>query len=179
MPRTGDLRELRRRCQARLRNIEIPRPFDLDAFCRTIEASRGRRLVLQPIHGLAGRTMGAWIAMSRPPLDVVIYEQDTTRLHQEHIVLHELSHMLCGHSPRATGADLAGQLFPDLKPEVVQGVLERQSYLSDEDLEAEVMATLIRERAGGGSGQNRPPTGAADPDLVRRMEAFAHGESPD
>ena len=58
-----------------------------------------------------GAPCGLWISV--PAADYVFYDPDTSRLHAEHIILHELAHMLSGHSnalaPRGPGAsELAG-----------------------------------------------------------------------
>jgi hypothetical protein len=170
------MKELRRRCEERLRDLPVPAPFDLDAFCRTVADHRGRRIVLQAVADVGGQTMGAWICA--PGADIIVYERNTTRLHQEHIVLHELSHIICGHETPLLHSELASHLFPDLRPEVVRGVLERQSYSTDEELEAEVQASVIRERATD-KEPAESQTGVADASILRRLEAFRRGEPTD
>jgi hypothetical protein len=120
--------------------------------------------------------MGAWIRA--PGADIIVYERNTTRLHQEHIALHELSHIICGHETPILHSELASQLFPDLRPDVVRGVLQRQSYSNEEELEAEIQASVIRERA-----TDRKPaesqTTLADDSILKRLEAFRRGETTD
>jgi hypothetical protein len=134
---------LRWRSERRLRGIRVPRPFDLDAFCAEVAASRGRPLVRRPVPGLSAEApCGMWIATDKA--DHVFYDPGTSPLHAEHIVLHELAHILCGHS----GADDAfAKLFPDLDPATVSRVLGRVSYTSEQEREAEMVASLIRGRA--------------------------------
>ena len=138
---------LRRRCEARLRNITIPNPFDLDAFCAEVEARRGRPLIRRPVPGLsADAPCGLWVGTATA--DHVFYDPGTSPLHAEHIVLHEIAHILCGHS----GGDAAlARLFPDLDPAAVTRVLGRVSYPTEQEREAEMMASLIRGRSA------RPP----------------------
>lgn len=138
---------LRRRCEVRLRGIRIPSPFDLDTFCAEVAARRGRPLIRRPVPGLsASAPCGLWIGTAGA--DHIFYDPGTSPLHAEHIVLHELAHILSGHS----GVDGAlARLFPDLDPAVVGRVLGRVSYTTAQEREAEMMASLIRGRSA------RPP----------------------
>ncbi len=134
---------LRRRCEKRLRGIRIPSPFDLDTFCAEVAARRGRPLIRRPVPGLSAEApCGLWIGTA--DADHVFYDPGTSPLHAEHIVLHELAHILSGHS----GGDGAlARLFPDLDPATVSRVLGRVSYTTEQEREAEMMASLIRGRS--------------------------------
>lgn len=168
---------LRRRCERRLQGLTIPRPFDLDVFCAVIATHRGRPLILQPVPGLsAGAPCGLWIAV--PTADYVCYDPDTSRLHAEHIVLHELGHMLSGHrtgidgsavssaggfaggASTGGGIDVGGgalaRLVPDVDPRTVERILGRVKYTTAQEQEAEMLASLIRARAVPPSGTARP-----------------------
>lgn len=136
---------LRRRCEARLRGIRVPSPFDLDAFCAEVAIRRGRPLIRQPVPGLsADAPCGLWIGTATA--DHVFYDPGTSPLHAEHIVLHELAHILSGHSG---GDGSLARLFPDLDPATVDRVLGRVSYTTEQEREAEMMASLIRGRSAG------------------------------
>src|SRR5688500_4507371 len=87
-------KELRARCEARLRALDLPAPFSAQAFCDRLAARRGRPILLQPIANQAG-SWGLWVAT--PTADYIFYEQETSPLHQEHIILHEACHILCVH----------------------------------------------------------------------------------
>jgi hypothetical protein len=153
---------LRQQCERRLRGIRIPEPFDLDAFCGEIAARRGRPLLRTPVPGLSAEApCGLWIGTAQA--DHVFYDPGTSPLHAEHIVLHELAHILSGHSG-VTGAVPA--LFPDLDPATVTRVLGRVSYTSAQEREAEMMASLIRGRPA------RPPRTT----LGRMAAAFGFAE---
>jgi hypothetical protein len=137
---------LRRRCERRLQNIPIPHPFDLDAFCAVVAAYRGRPLILQPMLGLStGAPCGLWISV--PTADYVFYDPDTSRLHAEHIVLHELGHMLSNHTTSIDGGKALARLVPDLDPQTVATILGRVSYTTAQEQEAEMLASLIRARS--------------------------------
>ncbi|WP_434443033.1 hypothetical protein [Lentzea sp. E54] len=138
-----------RRLRKLLRGLEIPVPFDVRAFTGQIAARRGRPIHLMPMAGLTG-VCGLWIATDAA--DIIFYEQETAPFHQEHIVLHELSHVLCDHYP--VTMDLAAQaesLLPSLDPALVRRVLGRAGYTTDEEREAELLATMIRQRVHTGT----------------------------
>ncbi len=90
------LKAVRRRCEATLRQVEVPSPFDVEAFCTALSERRGRRIHLCPMN-MGVSPCGVWLAL--PAADYIFYEDGTTRLHREHIVLHELGHVLSDHVP--------------------------------------------------------------------------------
>jgi hypothetical protein len=162
------LKELRRRCEARLQEFELSTPFDVHAFCAALAARRGRPILLRPVASRS-RPWGLWVA--GPSADIIFYEQETSPLHQEHIILHEASHLLCGHRPVPVAvAELQQLLFPDLRPEIVWRVLHRSNYSGDEELEAELLASLILERA---AGTPTPRTMTEDPSAVQALGRLA------
>ncbi|MEU8607674.1 hypothetical protein AB0C29_06705 [Actinoplanes sp. NPDC048791] len=147
---------LRRRCERRLENIAIPNPFDLDIFCAAMATYRGRPLTLRPMPGLsAGLPCGLWISVESA--DYVFYDPETSQLHAEHIVLHELSHMLSGHTTGVNagsdskGSGGIGRLVPDLDPRTINTILGRVSYTTTQEREAEMLASLIRARSAFGA----------------------------
>ncbi|MBB5122115.1 hypothetical protein AF335_08720 [Streptomyces eurocidicus] len=89
--------QLHRRCQAVLDQLTLPRPFSIDALCRELSRTRGRPLHLHalPDQAAGGNICGLWLAT--PTDDHIFYEQRTTQIHQEHIILHEIGHMLFDH----------------------------------------------------------------------------------
>ncbi|WIM98970.1 hypothetical protein ACTOB_002598 [Actinoplanes oblitus] len=133
---------LRRRCERRLRGIRVPHPFDLDLFSAEVAARRGRPLHRRPLSGLGtGAPCGLWLAL--PSADHVFYDPGTTPLHAEHIVLHEIAHILCDHSAGPAFA----HLFPDLDPELVVRALGRSGHTTADEREAEMLASMIRTAA--------------------------------
>jgi hypothetical protein len=147
------VRRLRRHCERRLEGVPIPNPFDLGDFCKGIAKLRGRRLQLQAMPGLSSTApCGLWISI--PAADYILFDPNTSRLHAEHIVLHELGHMLCDHSIAIDVENSTlSRLMPDLDTKTIARVLGRVSYTTAQEQEAEMLASLIRARAvGGGPG---------------------------
>lgn len=136
-------RELRRRCEARLRGLELPMPFDIQEFCATVAARRQRPIFLRAVSSEAG-PCGACVSL--PTGDFILYEQQTPPLHQQHIILHEVCHLLCGHRALQAPPDIPDVLFPSLSPDLVQTLLRRAGYAAADEQEAELLASLILER---------------------------------
>jgi len=139
---------LRRRCQRRLRDLPVPDPFDLDEFCRRLVEQRGRPLTLHEMPALGPDSpSGVWVATDRA--DHVFVDEGARPLHREHIVLHEIGHLVADHeSAPVLGPEDTALLMPDLDREMVARVLGRSRYSQEEERDAELMATLIAQRAG-------------------------------
>jgi hypothetical protein len=163
-----DFSTLRRRCQQRLRDLSIPQPFDLELLCADVAATRGRPIRLLPMTLPGSGPCGLWLAGEQA--DYIVYQEATSRLHQEHIVLHEIGHLLCRHRVSSVTDGHLDAVFPHLNPETVRKILARSRYATEEEREAELIATLILQRA-----QRAPRTPRAlDPAsaaILARLEA--------
>jgi hypothetical protein len=151
--------ELRRRCEARLAALPLPRPFSETAFCQALAAQRGRPLVLYPAEARHFAPGVHGCLVSFPAGDVIVYNQEETPFHRRHTIIHEACHLIWGHLPVEQGsAETLALLFPDLPDEAVRGVLRRTRYASSEDeREADMLASLILERAEDGADDATPP----------------------
>jgi hypothetical protein len=150
---------LRRRCESIARRLPMPWPYDARRLCELVSAGRGRPILLLELPG-EEEMAGAWLATD--DTDLIFYRPHTTPPHQDHIILHELSHVICGHYPAPKLTDQRHLLFPDLSPALVGRVLSRTTYWSQEEQEAELLASLIWRRA---CGRSRPRT------ALRRVDA--------
>lgn len=158
--------ELRRRCEARLQALRLPEPFSVPGFCRGLAEQRGRPIKLSAVAMPPG-LYGAWIAGSHT--DHIFFERRTSAVHQEHIVLHEIGHLLCGHESAPAPADDMLSLLPSLRRETVRRVLGRTGYAAAEEREAELLASLISlaaVRAVRADPAGEPPAS----DVLRRLE---------
>ncbi|GGM61098.1 hypothetical protein GCM10012275_35200 [Longimycelium tulufanense] len=162
--------ELRRRSAARVRDLDarigLPVPFDLDVLLDRLERDRGRPIRLQPTAHVAGGTCGMWIA--ERDRDVIAYATQTSSLHQDHIILHEIGHMISEHQGECllTVGD-AQRLAPHVRPELIKHLFGRSAYSSTEEQEAEMIACLIMQHAEQRRSQltDRP----LPPDLAARL----------
>ena len=160
---------LRRRCEARLRQLDLPDPFAARSFCEALGEQRGRPIRLRAVPGGEG-ACGVWV--SAPAADLIFYEKNTSPLHQEHIILHEVSHLLCGHAPvPVTEQETSRLLFPDFDLETIELVLPRAGYSTEEEREAEILASLILERAAPGSPLRTSPKKTSEDEVLHRLGA--------
>ncbi|MBF6468721.1 hypothetical protein IU427_26675 [Nocardia beijingensis] len=131
------------------RLVPIPDPWDMTEYIERVAAYRARPITLWPVDvgALAGNGCGTgsglWIA--REDDDVIMYGADT-EWHADHIIAHEVGHMLLGHGETSSGpaADLPlRELMPSLSPETIRSVLGRRDYGSERERAAETFADLL------------------------------------
>ncbi len=130
----------------------------MQVFCDRIAARRGRPLHLHSVPGITGADAlcGVWIATETS--DHVFHEAATSPLHRDHIVLHEISHMLLGHSSIIDGAGAGNaQLFPDIDPATVTSLLNRVSYTNSDEQAAERLAGLIAAKIENAAAKKDGP----------------------
>ncbi|WP_280669268.1 MULTISPECIES: ParH-like protein [unclassified Kitasatospora] len=104
---------------------------------------RGRPIELLPISWKPGIPCGLLVATGSA--DYIVYASDTSPLHRQHILLHEVAHLLCGHADEADTA--SGELMPHLSADLVRRVLGRTVYSEPQEQEAELLASMIMNRA--------------------------------
>lgn len=75
--------------------LPVPRPFTLKRFVHELRDSRSKpvELVEAPLGGTAPC---GWLVRTNQ-VDYVCYPSNTSWLHQLHIVLHEIGHLVLGH----------------------------------------------------------------------------------
>lgn len=134
---------------------------DIESFRQYLEVFRQRPVYLLPCP-LGHEVFGLWAETDTA--DVIFYEIATTPYHQRHIVLHEGSHILQGHVGPALH-DVAGRVAIHLDPRLIQSLLCRSAFSTQEEAEAEVLATLIEERMDG----------STPPRLAKGSERSAEG----
>jgi hypothetical protein len=165
------LRPLRRRCKDLIREFKVPKPFDLGQFKRELERVRNRRIQFVPVKTTSKSPCGLWLAAG--DTDYVFFEAATSPLHQVHIALHELGHMLWEHqgiSPFT--ADYLTHAMPTLDPAAMQRVLGRTTFSASEEQEAEMFATMVGERGAITEVTHRPVEFSPDTaELLGRLAA--------
>lgn len=152
-----DEKTLRRQCRKLLRDLDVRPPLNVAELCDKIGDMRGKpiRLVPRPIP--VPGPFGAWITSGKA--DYIFYQLETSKPPQDHIILHELGHMLAGHRPDTDGGILLGDSYPDTTPaalreqypdlaeDAVRRALRRTCYDTQQEKEAETVATIILEWA--------------------------------
>ncbi|MFI9274334.1 hypothetical protein ACIGXM_27035 [Kitasatospora sp. NPDC052896] len=135
---------------------EIPRPWDVEALCAALAGSRGRSLSLHPVE-LPGLPFGMWFDDGAG--DHILYRSSAVGYHRDHIVLHEICHLLAGHG--TTPAELRSPT--DQEGPTAAGLGPRAACNGTEEELAEAFATMVLKIAG----QQRPKRVSA---VERRAE---------
>ncbi|TWF94616.1 hypothetical protein [Saccharopolyspora dendranthemae] len=156
-------RDMTARCHELAGALPLPTPWDLRTFIAELSEARGRPIELRQVSTVESESpCGALISLS--DRDVIGYVPSTP-LHEEHIILHEVGHLVCGHSDtKLADSPMVAALVPDLSPELIRSVLGRSPSAFDAAAEqqAELVASLYLYRAG------RAP---APPRRVRKQAA--------
>jgi hypothetical protein len=152
------LSSARRRCMVVLQDLELPNPFDLGAFCDNLARQRGRGLHLHPFHVSISAPLPCGVYLSLRDDDHIFFDGRTSPLHRDHIVLHEISHMLLGHGTDSRLHETIGRLMPSIDQRTIETMLARTSYSTEHEQEAELLATLI----AGSATSRATPAGATD-----------------
>ncbi|MFF0384095.1 hypothetical protein [Streptomyces sp. NPDC004286] len=166
-----------------MQSLGAKTPLDVEALCESLAKRRGRPLHLRSAPLERPGPSGYWAEYE--DYDVILYQQETTRLHQEHIILHEVGHILVAekelegsaawgrvagagsmHGGAVTVEDWA-DLLPVFEPSAIKRVALRCSYENGEECLVELVATIILEWS---SVIDSTTPWSQDPQL-RRVEA--------
>ncbi|AXK89976.1 hypothetical protein DXT66_29745 (plasmid) [Nocardia farcinica] len=135
--------------------VPIPYPWDTREYIARVAAYRGRPIDLVPIAPGAlsgtgcGTGSGLWLELDDS--DVIMYGADT-EWHADHIIAHEIGHMLLGHGSTEGEPDPVddlplNELMPSLSPDAIRNVLRRQDYDSARERDAETFADMVMVEA--------------------------------
>jgi hypothetical protein len=178
-------RSIRTRCAERVDALPIPSPFDMELLLRRLGDQRGRRIRLFAAELDPSAPCG--VLLSTNTVDYVCYAVHTSPLHRQHIILHEIGHLLFdheGHRISLTGDEsppshshsqrrvskAIEQLLPHLDPSGIRRLLHRSVYHAPDEREAELFATLAGDRI---SCLLEAPRSAAPRDLTQvRLRAL-------
>ncbi|HZG06325.1 MAG TPA: toxin [Streptomyces sp.] len=161
---------MQRACERLITEAGITSGSDITAICDQVSRRRGRPIRLTPMELGEPLLHGLWIALA--DTDVIVYRADTSRSHQEHIIAHELSHIICGHDfGGIPGPATPTHLFPDLAPNLVRRALQRSAYADRDEQEAEMMASLILARARRGAIEPPPALPPEIATVMARVES--------
>ncbi|MCX4750490.1 hypothetical protein OG455_34120 [Kitasatospora sp. NBC_01287] len=140
---------MRSSCRRFVRGLDLPRVAGVRELFPVVEARSGYPIRILPIsEDIAQGVCGLWIRSTST--DYVFVHPDTSRAHQDHIIAHELGHILREHQglPILPAAPpVADRLVPDLDPRVVKMMLGRTSYEHDDEEEAELIGTYLQRHA--------------------------------
>lgn len=126
--------------------------YSIQALVERVARQRGRRIVVRPWPMPDALMYGAWLA--GPNCDFIFYEMHTAGVHQEHIILHEVAHMLLGHATILVdeNSDLA-QVLKRRPRTVKRAAQEREAEALAETIQHE-----LRKRVRAHRLASRAPT---------------------
>jgi len=175
--RNAGIRRLGRRCRRILETLDLPEPFDVHELCRRAGAARDRPILVAPLALAAAAPCGLWLDANGT--DYIFYEANTSPMHQDHIILHELGHVLCHQHGGTLDEATLRQIFPVLDVNLVRGALGRTRYSAAEEREAEIFAYLVLDRVWRPPVAAEPAADSSDPhahDVLRRFAAGMENE---
>ncbi|SDW77279.1 hypothetical protein SAMN05421504_1011467 [Amycolatopsis xylanica] len=165
--RREHLRRLRDEGVRKLAALDLPDPCDLPTLCLLVGELNDRPITLVPMRMRATHPCGMWVAAKDE--DLIFFDANTTIAHQEHIILHELGHIICCHRGAGVLDDESARiLFPNLNPEIVRDMLMRATYDDVQEQEAEIIAFLLSERVGVAAPA--PTRSAEQEEVIDRIE---------
>ncbi|MBN2258506.1 MAG: hypothetical protein JW704_11940 [Anaerolineaceae bacterium] len=124
--------------------------FTMAGFIQWLEQQRGRGIVRTPYPISTPTASGAWIAGKNR--DFIFYDEAAPPIHQTHIQLHEMAHMLCGHPTLKVSQEslpFSLRLMPGAITQTGPGA-ESPFFLStrsdEAESEAEMFASLVQKK---------------------------------
>lgn len=181
-------KDLHRLIRRELQDLGVTPPLDVHDLCEKLSRRRGRPLFLRAAPLPKPGPSGMWAEYDT--YDVILYQQETTELHQDGIILHEVGHILVAENEKAAedsarkvetdtpdtapdedaaAVDVEGwaTLLPVFGTEAIKRVAQRCSYDDGEECSVELAATIILEWSAL-LASSTPP---ADDPALRRVEA--------
>ncbi|MFG2042252.1 ImmA/IrrE family metallo-endopeptidase [Dactylosporangium sp. NPDC048998] len=142
---TVTLQRLRRELERKVDAMALPRPLTIERLRESLQARRSRPLQVLPMPLPAGGPCGLWV--STAAADYIVVESDTSAAHQQHILLHEIAHVLLEHaSTQVLTDDATALLMPHLDATTVEKLMARTWFDEAAEREAEVTADILSKR---------------------------------
>lgn len=136
---------LHKSCEEKVDRLRLPYRFSTRDLREAITALRGKPIVLTPMSTFGAIDAPCGIRLETPQADLLFYEEGASVHHQRHILTHELCHVYCDH-PGSLEVDADTARALGVNPTLVMRMSGRTSYSTADEREAEMMATIIRQR---------------------------------
>lgn len=152
---TSDLLSDQEIAERALDLLPIRRPWSIDRFIAEISIDRQRPISIHELpESLSGEISGMWFPTARA--DLIYIRTDAEGEYREHIICHELAHIVLAHHADVDTVPVAEYLqrqMPDLGAGMLSYLqplapcLTRTNFVSPVERQAEWLATLILARA--------------------------------
>lgn len=124
------------------------RRFSIESFKSWLEEEIQRQIFLIPFP-IPNRAFGLWLSDAEDPYEYIFFPANRPSIYQNHIQLHEMCHIKSGHQTwPITGREVTGLLNGTISLDdfIPLALLRSEQKHTDEDLQAEMLASLIQER---------------------------------
>lgn len=149
MPKSLRLSKVDSTVHARMRAVlsSIQQEFDFSTFTWAgfvawLSRNRGKQVVFVPIQTASSTLFGSWITTAAA--EFIFYDDGTLPMHQIHIQLHEIAHILCGHNTFHADLDQLPQSREEMMALAAAAVRLRHVDESETEQEAEILTALIQ-----------------------------------
>lgn len=119
--------------------LALGETFTFDELVDAVQHRRGRQLRIVELAELGHNDGLCAIWLMTDAEDLVLHAHSDSALHRQQFVLHELAHMILGHSVDDE-SDTPDFLLPDIPPETRRRLLRRQDLDTAEEVLAETLA---------------------------------------
>ncbi|MFC5720655.1 hypothetical protein ACFP1Z_10820 [Streptomyces gamaensis] len=144
--RSTSTKAVRRRCEKLIAALDLPRTDDIRVLTAHIADRLGHTVELVP-HSLDPQALSGSCEL-RNGVHRITYQADTSTWHQEHIISHELGHLVSGHPCTDIGDEDTHRPPPAtrvLGRDTVARMLARSHYDDPGEREAEIIGTLLQQ----------------------------------
>jgi len=150
-----------------LEGLDLDLPLDVEQLCERYGRRRGRPIKPLPYALPAGMPNGVWLAAK--DADYFFFQENTSRLHRDQIIVHEFGHLIAGHQMLGETSLTAPA---SASGDESDAALRRTCYSDAREWEAETLASMIltwAQSAGNSVGRT------ADNPEVRGLQRLLGG----
>ncbi|MEH0822716.1 MULTISPECIES: hypothetical protein [unclassified Micromonospora] len=131
-----------------LREVTVPRPFDLRRFVAELARARGRRLVVTTVPTRLPEPRALWCR--RGDTDHVLVGATRSGHHRDHLALHGIGHLLLDHRGVPAVAGTLVEFLGTGTLDRLRAQLTRLTCTAEQEREAELFATRVQLLAAAG-----------------------------
>jgi hypothetical protein len=171
-------RSLRRQSAKLIKDLDLPSPFDLEEFCRSLGRQRGRPLTLMEIDLPSALPCGMVAALD--DRDIIFITAGLTGPHRDVVGLHEIGHLIAGHLTDPLADPDAGRfVYTHLDPRLVRSINGRSNYSTPEEQQAELIATMLFARINRFTAESQWSIAGGEGGVVDRISrSLGDGTTP-
>ncbi len=131
-----------------VRELGLPPADSIRELLPAVAERTGYAIHLAPAPELGGKygLCGMWIRTA-DGFDYIFVHEKTSRAHQDHIIAHELAHILCNHQDGPAlpaGKPVGSRLISNLEPAAIKMMLGRSDYEYQDEREAELIGSYLQ-----------------------------------